>query len=53
MNAMSNDRSFANFLVLRDEQPFLIVNATLANVQRLVARFASDASHRFSFRPCA
>lgn len=44
-------RRFANYLVLRDEQPFLIINASLANVHRMVAGFARDRAHRFTFRP--
>ncbi len=45
-------REFRNFLVLKDQVPFLIVNATPENVHRLVERFSRDQAHRFSYRPC-
>lgn len=48
----ANERPFRNFLVLRDETPFLIVNATPDNVRRLVERFARNVEHQFSYRPC-
>jgi hypothetical protein len=43
---------FRNFIVLKDEVPFLIVNATPENVHRLVERFSRDTAHQFSYRPC-
>lgn len=42
---------YSNYLVFRDERPFLIVNATLEHVRRLVDGFARSG-HRFHFQPC-
>lgn len=42
---------YANYLVYQDERPFLIVNATLDNVRRLVEGFARTG-HHFTFRLC-
>lgn len=50
---MTPSQAFANYLVFKDDAPFLVVNATLANVKRLVSGFSRDPSHRFSFRPYA
>lgn len=41
---------YSNFLVFRDERPFLIVNATVDHVRRLVERFARSG-HAFRFQP--
>lgn len=42
---------YSNYLVYRDERPFLIVNATLPYVRRLIEGFARSG-HQFTFRPC-
>lgn len=43
---------FSNYMVYRDGRPFLIVNATFANVRRLVERFALyEAEFSWMFRP--
>lgn len=49
----ASDRPFSNYLVFKDDTPFLIVNATLENVRRLVERFGLGSEHSFSFRPYA
>jgi hypothetical protein len=39
----------ANFMVLRDRKPFLIVNATPAHVEALIAGFRRGSDYAWSF----
>ncbi|MBY0430308.1 MAG: hypothetical protein K2Q10_03850 [Rhodospirillales bacterium] len=45
------EHQFHDYLVRKDQVPFMIVNATLKNVRRLVEDFSHDSLSRWDFDP--